>query len=179
MTSSSSELIPPTPEGQPRKRNVCDVLETIGTGKTVFIRVDFNVPMNDQGTITDDSRIVKALPTIQYVMEHGCNAILASHMGRPSLVQKGKDDDETKQEKEKLSLKPVADHLSQLLGKDVLFAEDCMSAEDTISQLPKEGGGVVLLNNLRFYKQEEKNEGEFAKKLASYADAYINDAFGT
>ena len=165
-------LIPPMPEGATRKRNVLDVLEA--KPKSVLIRVDFNVPMKD-GVITDDSRIVKALPTIQTVWEAGCTVILVSHMGRPKLVQKGEDTDG--KQRAELSLKPVADHLSTKLGKEVVFGGDCMEAKSLIEGLP--AGSVCLLENLRFYKEEEKNGEDFARTLASYADAYVNDAFGT
>jgi phosphoglycerate kinase len=163
-----------------RKRNVHDVLEEVKSKdgkKNVLIRVDFNVPMQD-GKITDDSRIRGAMPTIKEVIKANCNAVLMSHMGRPKLVQSGEDTPEAKAQKEELSLKPVAEHLSSLLETPVLFAEDCANAKETVDQLP-EGGGVVLLNNLRFYKAEEKNGEDFAKTLASYGVAYINDAFGT
>ena len=132
----SSDLIPPMPAGAARKRNVLDVLQEVGGGgKKILIRVDFNVPMDSKtGTITDDSRIRGALPTIQAVVDAGCNVILCSHMGRPSLVQKGADDEATAQERAELSLQPVAVHLSKLLGgKEVLFAPDCMDAADTVA----------------------------------------------
>jgi phosphoglycerate kinase len=135
--------------------------------------------MTQEGVITDDSRIRGALPTIKAVTRAKCNAILVSHMGRPALVQKGEDNEETRQERHQLSLRLVAAHLSKLLEKDVIFGEDCAKAEDTVRQLPAQGGGVCLLENLRFYKQEEKNDPAFCKTLAGYADAYVNDAFGT
>jgi len=174
--------------GQPRKRNVFDVIEALtaskedaAPAKNILVRVDFNVPMNSEGEITDDSRIRGALPSINAIVNAKCNAILVSHMGRPKLVQKGEDNSETREQRKTLSLKPVADKLSQLIGKDVLFAEDCLGApaETAVGTLPKEGGGILLLENLRFYKQEEKNEEKFASSLASYADGYVNDAFGT
>ena len=172
--------MPTTPTGATRKRNVLDVLESFnGATKTVLIRVDFNVPMDAQGNITDDSRIQGALPTIKVVLDRGCNAVLCSHMGRPKLVQKGGTDEETIKQKKDFSLNPVAEHLSKLLGKPVLFGEDCLTSQDTVKELPASGGGVCLLENLRFYKEEEKNDPDFAKTLAGYADAYINDAFGT
>ena len=169
---------------QIRKRNLVDVLETLeaqkkSTAPNVLVRVDFNVPMNDDGTIADDSRIRGALPTIQAIVGSKCNAILVSHMGRPKLVQKGEDKDG--EQRSKLSLRPVATQLAALIGKDVAFGEDCRGdkAAAAVSSMPAEGGGVLLLENLRFYKQEEKNDQDFAQELASYADAYINDAFGT
>lgn len=172
-----------------RKRNVFDVLDVLGKSNTkpsnVLIRVDFNVPMTfdagDKGTITDDSRIRGAIPTIQAVISSQCNAILVSHMGRPKLVQKGADNEETNKERHQLSLRPAAERLSELLGIPVSFGDDCIGekAIAAVEALPKEGGGVLLLENLRFYKAEEKNDAEFAKSLASLADAYVNDAFGT
>ncbi|GAX29015.1 hypothetical protein FisN_7Hh394 [Fistulifera solaris] len=170
--------IPPMPVGATRKRNVYDVLETLGEpNKTLLIRVDFNVPMDSNGNITDDSRIRGALPTIQCVIDAGCNAVLCSHMGRPKLVQAGADDDATRHERQSLSLKPIAEYLGKLLNKDVVFVPDCLDAKDIVSQLS--GGQICVLENLRFYKKEEKNDPEMAQILASYADAYINDAFGT
>jgi phosphoglycerate kinase len=137
-------------------------------GKKVFIRVDFNVPIKD-GRITDDTRIRASLPTIQYALDKGAaTVILSSHLGRP----KGKPNPE-------FSLKPVADHLSRLLGKPVIFAEDCVGppAEKAIAQAGS--GGVVLLENLRFHPEEEKNDPQFARQLAALADIYVNDAFGS
>ncbi|GKY99532.1 hypothetical protein MPSEU_000907300 [Mayamaea pseudoterrestris] len=178
-----SNLMPSLPPGATRKRNVLDVLEELekqdSNKRNVLVRVDFNVPMNKQGEITDDSRIRGALPTIETILRHGCNAILMSHMGRPKLVQKNEDNEETTKEKESLSLKPVAEHLGNLLNQDVLFADDCLNAQATIDKLDANGGSVALLENLRFYKQEEKNDKDFAQTLANYADAFVNDAFGT
>lgn len=138
--------------------------------KRALVRVDFNVPMSkeSEGVITDDKRIVESLPTIKKIISEGGRAILMSHMGRP------------KGEKNlKYSLRPVAEHLSMLLDKPVLFADDCIgeSAEAIVNDL--QDGDVLLLENLRFYNEEEKNNEEFAKKLASYGEVYINDAFGT
>lgn len=137
-------------------------------GKRVFVRVDFNVPLDDEGNITDDTRIKAALPTITYLIENEAKVILASHLGRP----KGKFNP-------KYSLAPVAKRLSELLNKEVIFANDCIGpqVEELVNKMnPKD---VLLLENLRFYPQEEENDREFAKKLASLADIYINDAFGT
>jgi len=171
---SSSPLIPALAPGVPRKRNVLDVLESLQQPSKILIRVDFNVPMNNaNGEITDDSRIRGALPTIQLVLEQGHTPILMSHMGRPKLVQAGADDDATKKQKHDLSLAPVATYLEKLLEQPVTFCPDCWNAT-----IP-DSAGIVLLENLRFYKQEETNDAAFAQHLASYADAYINDAFGT
>jgi len=136
-------------------------------GKKVLMRVDFNVPL-DGSKITDDRRIVQALPTIKSVIERGGRLILMSHLGRP----KGGPEP-------KYSLKPAADRLSELLGKPVKFALDCIGPD--VEKLAGElkDGDVLLLENLRFHKEEEKNEPNFAKQLAKLGDVYVNDAFGT
>jgi phosphoglycerate kinase len=140
------------------------------TNKRVFIRVDFNVPLqkNDQGVmeITSDKRIKASLPTIQYALEHGAGVILASHLGRP----KGKPNAE-------MSLAPAAARLHQLIGRPVKFAPDCVGPA-VEAMLPKPGE-VLLLENLRFHAEEEKNDPAFAKQLAALCDVYVNDAFGS
>lgn len=139
-------------------------------GKRVLVRVDFNVPQDETGRITDDRRIRAALPTIQYLMEHGAKTILVSHLGRP----KGKPED-----KEKFTLKPVAERLGELLGKRVPLAPDCVGPEVEKMVQAMSEGDVLLLENVRFHPEEEKNDPEFARQLASLAELYVNDAFGT
>lgn len=136
-------------------------------GKRVLVRVDYNVPVNPDGTIADDYRIQKSLPTIQYLLEQRCKIILMSHMGRP----KGRRD-------AALSLRPCARRLSKLLAKPVVFAEDCVG-EDVQKAVDKlEAGGILLLENVRFHPEEEANDEAFAKALASYAEVFVQDAFG-
>jgi phosphoglycerate kinase len=137
------------------------------SGKRVLARVDFNVPQDETGAITDDTRIVAALPTIQYLSEQGAVTILSSHLGRPKGVTP------------KYTLKPVAEHLSKLLGKEVALLPDCIGDEVASAVAKLQPGDVVLLENVRFYPEEEANDPEFAKKLAANADLYVNDAFGT
>jgi phosphoglycerate kinase len=136
-------------------------------GKRVFIRVDFNVPQDEKNKITDDTRILLSLPTIRFVSEAGGRVILASHLGRP----KGKKDP-------KFSLAPVAERLSQLLEKKVALAMDCIGGEVQKQIGEMKEGEVLLLENLRFHAEEEKNEEAFSKALASLCDVYVNDAFG-
>jgi len=167
--------------GQIRKRNVNDVLETLGKdgdSKNILVRVDFNVPMDENGKITDDSRIRGAIPTIEIILKSGNNAILMSHMGRPKLVQKGEDDGT---QRAALSLKTVILCLKELSGADVRFVDDCIGekVKEAVAELPRTGGSILVLENLRFRKDEESNVESFAQGLASIADAYINDAFGT
>lgn len=136
-------------------------------GKRVFIRADFNVPLDDNLMITDDRRIRSTLPTINYAIDEGAKVILSSHLGRP----KGKIDP-------KFSLAPVAKRLQRLLNKEVTFAPDCIGSrvENIVSKM--KAGDVLLLENLRFHPEEEKNDEEFARSLAKLADVYVNDAFG-
>ncbi len=135
--------------------------------KQVFIRVDFNVPLNEKNEITDDTRIVQSLPTIRFAMAAGGRVIVASHFGRP----KGKRDP-------KFSLAPVAERLSQLLGKKVTLASDCIGEEVQKQIRGLREGDVLLLENLRFHLEEEKNDENFSKALASLCEVYVNDAFG-
>ena len=136
-------------------------------GKKVFIRVDFNVPFNDEGEITDNSRIVAALPTIEFVISSGGACILASHLGRPDGINP------------ELSLRKIIPELKKLLGEDVIFLEDSIGdqTKEICSNLKK--GQIALLENLRFYKEETKADERFAKQLSALADIYINDAYGT
>ena len=136
-------------------------------GKRVFIRVDFNVPQDEKNNITDDTRILLSLPTIQFVSEARGKVILASHLGRP----KGKRDP-------KFSLAPVAERVSRLLGKKVVLATDCIGEEIQRQIGRMQEGEILLLENLRFHPEEEKNEEAFSKALASLCDIYVNDAFG-
>ena len=149
------------------KKTIATLTEADLTGKRVFVRCDFNVPVDSDRNITDDTRIRAALPTIQALTSKGAKVILASHFGRP----KGVD--------EALRLTPVAKRLSELLGQTVVKTDDCIGDEAATKVAAMNNGDVVLLENVRFYPEEEKNDPEFAKKLASVADLYVNDAFGT
>ena len=149
------------------KKTLANLSSSDLSGKRALVRVDFNVPMDNQGNITDDTRIRAALPTIQDLMQKGAKVILASHFGRP----KGVDD--------KLRLTPVGKRLSELLGQEVIKCDDCIGDEVATKVAAMQNGGVLLLENVRFHPEEEKNEPEFAKQLAANADVYVNDAFGT
>ena len=172
------------------KKTVADVDVA---GKKVLLRCDFNVPQDKKtGAITSDKRIVAALPTIQYLLEHGAAVIACSHLGKPEPVfdkwvkkqlEKGKDPADLTQEAwekslRKLTLAPVAQRLSQLLGREVLFAHDVVGEDAAAKAAALQPGQILLLENTRFEKGETKNDPEFAKKLASFADIYVSDAFG-
>ncbi|OED34219.1 phosphoglycerate kinase [PVC group bacterium (ex Bugula neritina AB1)] len=137
------------------------------TGKKALVRVDFNVPLDSSGNITDDKRIQSALPSLRYLLEKGASLVLMSHLGRP----KG-------QRVAELSLKPVRDRLSECLGGEVVMAPDCVGSEVEALAEKLGAGDVLLLENLRFHKEETQNDVEFAKKLAALGDVYVNDAFG-
>ena len=136
-------------------------------GKKVLVRVDFNVPLNESGQITDDTRIRAAIPTIEYLIKNSAKVILAAHFGRP----KG-------QVNEKMRLTPVVARLSDILGKNVTLTKSCIGEEAILESSSLNNGDVLLLENVRFYAEEEKNDLDFAKKLAGHADMYVNDAFG-
>ena len=138
------------------------------SGKRALVRVDFNVPLNDKFEITDDTRIRAAIPTVQKILKDGGSVILMSHLGRPKEGPTNK-----------YSLKHLVPHLKELLGKNVDFADDCIGASAKEKAAALKPGEVLLLENLRFYKQEEKGDKDFAKQLASLGDVYVNDAFGT
>jgi phosphoglycerate kinase len=136
-------------------------------GKRALVRVDFNVPLDKEGHITDDTRIRAALPTIQYLRTTGAAVILMSHLGRPKGVDPAQ------------SLKPAAARLGELIGAPIQFASDCVGAEAEQKAHALKTGEVLLLENLRFHKEEEKNDPDFAKQLAKLGDVYVNDAFGS
>ncbi|HWQ74844.1 MAG TPA: phosphoglycerate kinase [Syntrophomonas sp.] len=134
----------------------------------VLMRVDFNVPMDKEGNITDDARITAAIPTIEYISGQGARLILMSHLGRPDG-----------QRNEKYSLKPVAAHLSKLLHREVKMADDCVGPQVSAAIESLQGGEIILLENVRFHAGEEENDPEFSKQLAAWGDVFVNDAFGT
>ena len=137
-------------------------------GKKVFVRCDFNVPMDEERNITDNTRIVAALPTIKYLLEQNCKIILASHLGRP----KG-------EVKPEYSLAPVAKELSKLLNKEIIMAKDVIGPDAMEKAKNLKEGEILLLENVRFHREETDNDPEFSKKLASMAEVFVNDAFGT
>ncbi|MEO8862757.1 MAG: phosphoglycerate kinase, partial [Candidatus Saccharimonadales bacterium] len=136
-------------------------------GKRVLVRVDYNLPLDEQGRITDDYRIKKSLPTLQYLLKNGASLILCSHLGRPN----GKKD-------MNFSLKPAAARLQKLIGQDVIFAPDCIGEATTKLATELKPGEILLLENLRFYPEEESNNADFAKQLASLAEVFVQDGFG-
>ena len=146
------------------KKNLCDLDVA---GQKVLVRVDYNVPMDETGKITDDTRIRASLETIKYLLEHKAAVILMAHLGRP----KG-------QVNIKYSLAPVAKHLAKLLNMPVAFAGDCIGEEAEKAVQKLKPGKILMLENLRFHKEEEKKDMDFAEKLASLADPYVNDGFG-
>jgi phosphoglycerate kinase len=137
-------------------------------GKRILVRVDFNVPLDSNGNISDDKRIIESLPTIKAIISNGGKCIIMSHLGRP----KG-------EKNKKYSLEVVAEYLSAALDRPVLFSDDCISDDNLKIIDSMKNGDVLLLENLRFYNEEEKNDLKFAEKLARYGDIYVNDAFGT
>ncbi|MBM3939010.1 MAG: phosphoglycerate kinase, partial [Sphingomonadales bacterium] len=146
-----------------------NTVETIDfAGERVLVRVDFNVPLDAEYKITDDSRMTAALPTIKKILGDGGSVILMSHLGRP---KEGPT--------EKYSLKHLVTHLSELLGSNVRFASDCIGEDAAHLSSSLQDGEVLLLENLRFYKEEEKGDRDFAAKLAALGTFYVNDAFGT
>lgn len=150
------------------KKTLANLSASEVSGKRALVRVDFNVPLDEAGNITDDTRIRAALPTIQDLTQKGAKVILASHFGRPKGVVN-----------DKMRLTPVAKRLSELLGKDVIKCDDCIGEEVTTKVTGLQNGQVLLLENVRFHAGEEKNVPDFAKQLAANADFYVNDAFGT
>jgi len=150
------------------KKTLANLSSSELSGKRALVRVDFNVPLNDQLQIADDTRIRAALPTIQDLIQKEAKVILVSHFGRP---KKGVDD--------KLRLTPVAKRLAELLGQEVIKCDDSIGEEVTQKVAAMQNGQVLLLENVRFHKEEEENDPEFAKQLAANADVYVNDAFGT
>ncbi|MBD2019691.1 phosphoglycerate kinase [Leptolyngbya sp. FACHB-36] len=155
------------------KKTLANLSPSDLSGKRVLVRADFNVPLDDQGSITDDTRIRAALPTINELTSKGAKVILSSHFGRP------KGDDYAARVTDKFRLTPVAQRLSELLGKPVVKTDDCIGSDVAAKVAELKDGDVLLLENVRFHPEEEKNDAEFAKQLASVADLYVNDAFGT
>ena len=154
-------------------------------GKRVLVRCDFNIPLNEKKEITDDFRILQTLPTIKYLIEKGAKIILMSHLGRSAQNQKSKitpyhflEKSGERQANQKFSLRPIEKHLEKLLKKKVKFLDDCIGEKVGKEVEKMQSGEIILLENLRFYKEEEENDENFAKKLAKLGDIYINDAFG-
>ena len=149
------------------KKCISDLKDGELKGKRVLVRVDFNVPMDKQQNITDDMRIRSALPTIRYLIDRGSKVILVSHLGRPDGVTEG------------LRMNPIAKRLEELLGQKVIKLDDCIGKEVEAAISKMANGEVVMLENVRFHPEEEKNDAAFSKQLAALADVYVNDAFGT
>jgi len=154
------------------KKSVGDLKKADLEGKRVLVRADLNVPLDKALNITDDTRIRAAIPTLKYLLDNGAKVLLTSHLGRP----KGEDKEA---DKKKFSLAPVVGRLSECLGSPVTLVDDCIGpkVEEAVKAMPN--GSLILLENVRFYKQEEKNDPEFSKQMAANADLYVNDAFGT
>lgn len=159
------------------KKSIASLTADSLQGKRVLVRVDFNVPLDTQGQITDDTRIRAALPTIRYLTEAGAKVLLCSHLGRP--ISKNKETGEVTIQREGNSLAPAAERLGSLLGQPVPQASDCIGPAVAAAVEALAPGQVMLLENVRFYPEEEKNVASFAQSLASLADLYVNDAFGT
>lgn len=149
------------------KKTISDLPDAQLRGKRVLVRVDFNVPLDKQGNVKDDMRIAAALPTIRYLTERKARVLLVSHLGRPEGVTPG------------LRMDPVANRLEELLGQKVRKADDCVGPEVAALVAAMQGGEVLMLENVRFHKEEEENDPGFAAELAALADVYVNDAFGT
>jgi len=149
------------------KKSIADLKKNDLSGKRVLVRVDFNVPMDDKGDITDDTRIKAAIPTIKYLVDNGARVILVSHLGRPSGPSP------------ELKMDPIAVRLSELIKKPVTKLDDCIGQDVETAVSKMQNSEIVMLENVRFYKEEEKNDEVFAKKLSEIADIYVNDAFGT
>lgn len=150
------------------KKSVSDLTKADLEGKRVFVRADLNVPLDKSLNVTDDTRIRAAIPTLKYLLDNGAKVLLTSHLGRP----KGGPED-------KYRLTPVVDKLNKYLGTPIKKTNDCVGPEVEAAVKDMKNGELLLLENVRFYKEEEKNDSEFAKKLAANADLYVNDAFGT
>ena len=149
-------------------KNKMTISDIYFAGRRIIARVDFNVPLDKDGNITDDNRIVGALPTIRYMLENDAKVILVSHLGRPKNGPEAK-----------YSMKPAADRLAQLLGRPVILASDVIGPDAKAKAAALKNGEIMMLENVRFHKEEEKNDPAFAKELASMAELFVNDAFGT